>query len=576
MTTSRSAPTHHGRTFLGVHPGTKRGVGVDLPARERATYVLGVTGAGKSTLLLGLICQDMRAGRGLCLLDPNGDLVADVITRAAGFGRAGDVLLLDLQDSNVSFGLNLFACANPTDPQAVAEAAERVVAVFKKVWGDSSWGPRMQDLLANAALTLVANPGTTLADLPALLTDAAYRRRLVERLADPVVRDYWLAEYDPMSAAQRQQVIAPVMNKVREFLRHPLLAAIVSQQESSVDFAWAMATNKIVLVRLHPKLEEATNLLGAALVQQIAAAAFDRGSLPRERRHTFMLYADECQRFATPSFVTLLREARKYGVATTAATQMHGLLPPDVATALTNAATIACFQLVPEDARALQGLFTGAGLPRPRVLDPDPLGTLLRGHHDPTLVELAQRVQSALGAYQVRQEERFRQERDAGFDSPLVASHVRQIRNLIAAFLFAAQRGRVASSEWDELRRFAHEVGLPLLVRRLGERLAAAPLCQAPSDAVGVAQALTRLPAFHALVRYRDGTRVTEALVRTLPTRPLRRPVPVRPLGRPRAEVLAELAHRGSEDEPRPTDEPAPVRPSRRRPPITAEVEIDA
>ena len=128
-------------TFLGIVPGTRRGVGVALDARLRGTYIVGVTGAGKSMLILGLICQDMRAGRGLVLLDPNGDLVDDVCVRAHGLGRVGDVLLLDLQARDIAFGLNLFTCPNPDDPQAVAQTAERVVGVFKKLWGVESWGP---------------------------------------------------------------------------------------------------------------------------------------------------------------------------------------------------------------------------------------------------------------------------------------------------------------------------------------------------------------------------------------------------------------------------------------------------
>ena len=522
--------------FLGVVPGTRRGVGVSLDARVRGTYVVGVTGSGKSTFLLGNIVQDLRAGRGLCLLDPNGDLVDDVIARASGFRREGDVLLLDLQAPDVAFGLNLFACAAPEDPQAVAQTSERVVAAFKKVWGGESWGPRMQDLLANAALTLVANPGTTLADLPRLLTDAQYRQCLTRRVVNPVVREFWQREYDPISGAARHQIYAPLTNKVREFLRNPLLYAIVSQPENSVDLPAAIAGRKVVLVRFDPAMEEATNLLGTVVVQHLLEAAFARKDRPLAQRHPFMVYADEAHRFATPSFVTLLREARKYGIATTVATQMHSLLPADVATAFTNSATVVCFQLVPEDARVLRALFDGSAVPRRLVPDPEPLGALLRaGHPDPSLVAAAQAVVRELARYQASL-------------SP-GATHGREVRLLVDAALFAAMTGG-DDEAWAELRAASGGApGLLAAVGQLARRLAVDPIPVDRGDRVDVAAALVRLPAYHALVRYRAGTRVAEALVRTLPTRPLGRPVAIRPLGVPRSR-LSPLP---------PADEPAVV-----------------
>src|SRR5215218_3898496 len=151
----------------------------------------------------------MQAGRGLLLIDPNDDLVDDVIERATGLGGRDDVICLDLRSPDVAFGLNPFACVDSTNPLEVAQTAERVVGIFKKVWGDMSWIGRMGDLLASCAHTLVANPGTTLADLPSLLTDDRARQRYVARVRNRVVSDYWRYEYDSMSKAERRQVYGP-------------------------------------------------------------------------------------------------------------------------------------------------------------------------------------------------------------------------------------------------------------------------------------------------------------------------------------------------------------------------------
>jgi hypothetical protein len=371
----------------------------------------------------------------------------------------------------------------------------------------------MQDLLGNATFTLIANPGTTLVDLPRLLTDEPFRQRLVARVTNEAVVEFWRREYDPLSAGARQQIYAPLTNKVREFLRNPFLRQIVAQPQNAVDPRVAIATNKIVLVRFDPQMEEATNLLGSVLLLQLLAAAFARRELVKADRHPFMVYVDEAHRFATPTFVTLLREARKYGLALTAATPIHTLLPADVATAFTNVGTVVAFQLVPQDARALAPLFTGAGLPRPRVLDPDPVGRLLRsGHPDRSLVGLAKRLQRATAWPTMR-------------DTRLAIEH----------HLYEVMGGGGEAS-WERLTSTIYlPDSLTSLVRELGVRLARNPLLS--EQPVDVAKALTRLPAHHALIRYKDGVELREAFVRTLPTRPLARPAPIAPLGIPRTRV---------------------------------------
>ncbi len=169
-------------------------ISLSLKSRFNGFYVIGKQGRGKTNFLLSLIIQDLFNNLGLCVLDPHGDLIVDILGCIPA-KREHDVMLLDLQDTAHPFAFDLFAGIDPTNPASLTTGRERVVAVFKKTWGDSSWGPRLEDLLSNSVLTLLSNPGTTLSDFPDLLTDASVRERLVSNVASPVVRAYWEREY---------------------------------------------------------------------------------------------------------------------------------------------------------------------------------------------------------------------------------------------------------------------------------------------------------------------------------------------------------------------------------------------
>ncbi len=348
-------------TTIGEDILTGDTIELPLESRMQGMYVLGRAGMGKTNFLLSLIRQDMDAGHGVCVLDPHGDLFLDSLACVPP-EREGDVLLLDLQDTGYPFAFDLFAGVNPLDPSSLSTGVERVVSVFKRVWGDVSWGPRLEDLLGNATYTLFFNPGTTLADLPKLLTDPAFRATLVRNVHDPFVRDFWEVEYNPLSARGQAGIYAPLMNKLRSFLRHPLLSRIVSQSGTTINFSEVLNRRWILLVRLDPELEEASNLLGAAIVLRVLEAALGRRHIPFERRLPFFLYADEFPRFATTTFARFLQEARKYAVGTTLAHQFRSQLTSYLQDSVKAAANIVCFQLLSEDAREMSREFSGQGI----------------------------------------------------------------------------------------------------------------------------------------------------------------------------------------------------------------------
>ena len=347
-------------TVIGRDLTSDELVRLSFRSRTNSLYVIGKQGRGKTNLLLNLILQDLYHGIGLCVLDPHGDLTTDILGGIPA-QREQDVHLFDLQDTEHPCGFDLFAGVDATNLASLKSAEERIVGIFKKVWGSVSWGPRLEDLLGNAVHVLVQNPGTTLADLPPLLTDPRYRQQLLARVTSPVVRDYFVYEYDPLTARGQGAIAGPLLNKVRKFLRDPLLGQIVAQPSATIDFRGAMAHQQIVLIRLNAAWEEATSLLGTAMVLLLFQAALDRQRLPAQQRRPFALYADEFQLFSTPTFGQLLQQARKYAVAMTMAHQVRSQLDAELRDAVKGAVNIITFQTMTDDAGELAREYRSRG-----------------------------------------------------------------------------------------------------------------------------------------------------------------------------------------------------------------------
>jgi hypothetical protein len=363
-------------------------------------YVIGKQGRGKTNFLLNLVAQDLHQGIGLCVMDPHGDLTTDVLACVPPH-REDDVLLFDLQDPAHLVGFDLFAGVNPADPASLAAGEERVIGAFKKVWGGVSWGPRLEDLLANCVHVLLLNPGTTLAQLPDLLGDATFRARLLRAVGNPVVLGYFANEYDPLTPRAQAAIYAPVMNKVRAFLRHPLLGEVVSRPGETIDFRRVMARRQILLVRLNAKLPEATSLLGTAIVLRLFEAAVERQELPAASRPPFALYADEFQLFATPTFGDFLQQARKYAVATTVAHQVRSQLDGPLQDAVKAAVNVVTFQVMSDDAREMAREYASNAKPRvPR----SPLRWAVN-HSDPAIRRAGEAILASIPFVHVRYEE---------------------------------------------------------------------------------------------------------------------------------------------------------------------------
>lgn len=333
-------------------PGAERPLALSVPDSLRHLHILGPTGTGKSTLMINFIAQDMAAGRGVVVLDPKGDLVADVLDRVP-VHRLDDVCVLDLADESRPVGLNLLG-GSGLDRELITE---QVVGLLHNLYR-ANWGPRTDDILRAAVLTLAGVPGMTLVEIPLLLTDASFRRRLVGRVNDPIALGPFWAAYEAMGDGERAQAIGPVMNKLRALLLRRRLRNVIGQANPRLDLDWALAHNKILLVPLAKGVlgEEASALVGSVVIARVWQAVQRRAALPQAQRPVTFAFVDEFQDYLNlpMSVADILAQARGLGLGLTLAHQHLDQLPTSLQQAvLANARSRVIFQVAAGDARTL-------------------------------------------------------------------------------------------------------------------------------------------------------------------------------------------------------------------------------
>jgi hypothetical protein len=332
-------------------PGDKRLLGLGIEDAMQHLHVLGPTGVGKSTLLLNLVCQDIAAGRGVVVIDPKGDLVNDVLKRVPS-ERRQDVVVLDPADKISPVGLNpLRNVGGNQDPEVTAD---HILAVFHGLYEDA-WGPRTEDILHASLLTLASHANTSLLMLPLLLTNPGVRQMLIGHIRDPIALEPFWQWYERLSEAERQQAIAPVMNKLRAFLLRPQMRAVIGQVEPRFNISDIFSGQKILLVSLAKGLlgSETAALFGSLVVAQLRQATLARAALPRPARKPVTVFIDEFQDYMhlPADLADVLAQSRGLGVGLTLAHQHLNQLPVPMRTAvLANARSRVCFQLPVTDA----------------------------------------------------------------------------------------------------------------------------------------------------------------------------------------------------------------------------------
>ena len=345
------------RAARGFIIGSPTAPGTDAPVALRRTdankhlHVIGPTGVGKSTLLAQLAIQSAAARESVILIDPKGDLVDDVLARLPE-QRLDDVVVLDPADADAPVGLN------PLKARQSDVAVDNLVGTISRLFA-SSWGPRTDDLLRSALLTLVnSGEAATLADIPALLTNPIFRRRIVTVLDEPLVLEGFWSQFEGLSAAERSKVISPLMNKLRALISRPALRGMLGQAEPHFDLSEVFSERRIVLAPLSVGQlgEDTAQLIGALLVTQVWQHTQAQATVPAARRRPVRLIIDEFQRFThlpTP-LGDVLAAARGYGLGLVLAHQHLGQLSSELQTdVLSDARSRVVFQTNARDAGVL-------------------------------------------------------------------------------------------------------------------------------------------------------------------------------------------------------------------------------
>jgi hypothetical protein len=329
--------------------------GIKLVDRRLHMYAIGKTGTGKSTMLENMIIDDISKGRGLAVVDPHGELINHILDFIPA-NRISDVVYFNPSDKDFPIAFNPLENVDPDLRNIVASG---VVGIFHKIFGDS-WGPRLEYILRNAILALLEYPDSTLLGVMRILVDKEFRKKVVAKITDPVVKDFFVNEYDKWDQKFRLEAIQSIQNKVGQFLSSSTIRNVVGQPKSSFDIRKIMDEGKILLLDLSiGKIgEDNAALLGAMMITKIQLAAMQRADVSEEKRRDFYLYVDEFQNFATESFAVILSEARKYHLNLIMTNQYIAQMIENVAQAIFgNVGTIISFRVGAQDSTALTSEF---------------------------------------------------------------------------------------------------------------------------------------------------------------------------------------------------------------------------
>ena len=336
----------------------RRRFGIKTDDRRRHFYLIGKTGMGKTVMIENMAIQDIQQGQGVGFVDPHGE-AAERLLDFIPSNRINDVIYFNPADLEFPIAFNVMEKVDLEHRHLVASG---LMGVFKKIWPDV-WSARMEYILNNCILTLLEYPNSTLLGINRMLADPDYRKKVIERVTDPVVKSFWIQEFARYTQRYEVETTAAIQNKVGQFISAPLIRNIIGQVRSAINMRKVMDEGKILIVNISKGRigEDNSRLLGALVITKLQLAAMSRVDIPEEKRKDFFLYVDEFQNFATESFVNILSEARKYRLSLILGHQYITQMEESVRDAVFgNIGTLVAFRVGAEDAEYLEKEFTPA------------------------------------------------------------------------------------------------------------------------------------------------------------------------------------------------------------------------
>ncbi|MBI5147987.1 MAG: type IV secretion system DNA-binding domain-containing protein [Parcubacteria group bacterium] len=334
--------------------------GIKRDDRRRHIYVIGKTGMGKTELLKNIAVSDIRAGYGIGIIDPHGEF-ADELLNYIPKERLDDVIYFNPSDSDFPIAFNPLEQVGNEQRFLVASG---IMGVFKKIWPDV-WSARMEYILNNALLALLEYPNSTILGVMRLLSDKDYRKKVVDNLQDPVIKNFWVNEFSRYSQKFETEATAAIQNKIGQLIANPLMRNIIGQPHSAINLRRVMDEQKIFIANLSKGRigEDNSSLLGGMLITKLQLAAMSRADVSEAERKDFYLTVDEFQNFATDSFANIFSEARKYRLNLIVGHQYIRQLMHEQNTKVRdavfgNVGTEICFRVGAEDAEFLEKEFT--------------------------------------------------------------------------------------------------------------------------------------------------------------------------------------------------------------------------
>jgi hypothetical protein len=377
---------HHESITIGERHGWGENQRFDISQvdQRQHIYVIGKTGSGKTTLLRNLIIQHISLGHGVGLIDPHGDLAEELLHHVPPH-RADHLVYFNPGDLEFPIGLNLLANVAQDERHLVASG---IVGAFKGIWRDS-WGPRLEYILHNAVSALLDCQNTTLLGINRLLIDDKFRAQVIRQIKDPFIRSFWAEEYAGYDPRFQREAIAPIQNKLGQFLLNPVIRNILGQVKTKVSVPFVMDNERLFIANLSKGRlgHDKANLLGSLLTTQFQIGAMARSIRPENERRDFYLFIDEFQNFSTDAFASILAEARKYRLCLTLSHQYIDQLSIPVRQAVFgNVGTLIAFRIGYADAEAVEKEF-GKAFPTSVLADLDRYEAVVKLLEDGTNVQ---------------------------------------------------------------------------------------------------------------------------------------------------------------------------------------------